>query len=189
MEAALASTPGPALAPPGGMGLLARIFGNHESTGTGSIRPTAVDEKALERYRYMLETAPPETIEAAHAEAFAKLTPSQRRQVLDGIVRATPPREREAAAAISSNDHEGLGRLATRAEMRRPGFMERTFGSSGGLGTSLLGAFTTSFVGTMVAQSFFSSVGWGQGGDAHFEPPANDTIPDGDFDLGSFDGT
>jgi hypothetical protein len=32
------------------------------------------DEAAVERYRYMLRTAPPETIELAHAEAFAKLT-------------------------------------------------------------------------------------------------------------------
>jgi hypothetical protein len=29
------------------------------------------DEQAIARYRYMLKTAPPETIEQAHAEAFA----------------------------------------------------------------------------------------------------------------------
>jgi hypothetical protein len=176
------------------MGFLDRIFGNDKPTPRG--RPaeaSPTDEKALERYRYMLETAPPETIEAAHAEAFAKLTPSQRRQVLDGLVRATPPREREAAAAISPDDPEALGRLATRAEMRRPGFMERTFGG-GGLGTSLLGSFAMSFVGTMVAQSFFSSMGWGQGGDTAAEPAAPedsgaDAAADdgGDFDLGGFE--
>src|SRR5688500_3234244 len=38
------------------------------------------DAQALERYRYMLKTAPPETLEQAHAEAFAKLTPEQRRR-------------------------------------------------------------------------------------------------------------
>ena len=32
------------------------------------------DEVAVERYRYMLRTAPPETLEHAHAEAFAKLS-------------------------------------------------------------------------------------------------------------------
>ncbi|MBL8744020.1 MAG: hypothetical protein JNK04_23095 [Myxococcales bacterium] len=173
------------------MGLLARIFGTDKSTPplrpAGPAQANATDEKALERYRYMLETAPPEQIEAAHAEAFAKLSASQRRQVLDGIIRATPPREREAAAAISSDDHEALGRLATRAEMRRPGFMERTFGGAGGLGSSLLGSFAMSFVGTMVAQSFFASTGWGQG-DAPAQdavtPEGDDAIADGDAGLG-----
>src|SRR5829696_5902448 len=37
------------------------------------------DEIAVERYRYLLRTAPPETIEQVHEEAFAKLTPEQRR--------------------------------------------------------------------------------------------------------------
>jgi hypothetical protein len=182
------------------MGFLDRIFGNDKPTPRARpVQANATDDKALERYRYMLETAPPETIEAAHAEAFAKLTPSQRRQVLDGLVRATPPREREAAAAISPDDPEALGRLATRAEMRRPGFMERTFGGAGGLGTSLLGTFAMSFVGTMVAQSFFSSMGWGQGGDTAAADPApsdpaapedaGDAAADdgGDFDLGGFE--
>ena len=36
------------------------------------------DEVAVERYRYLLRTAPPETIEAAHHEAFARLTEEQR---------------------------------------------------------------------------------------------------------------
>ncbi len=40
--------------------------------GTSSGQPT--DEQAIERYRYLLRTAPPEAIEEAHAEAFAQLT-------------------------------------------------------------------------------------------------------------------
>ena len=39
------------------------------------------DEQAIARYKYMLKTAPPETIEQAHQEAFAQLTPQQRQQV------------------------------------------------------------------------------------------------------------
>ena len=34
------------------------------------------DEQALQRYRYMVQTAPPEMVEQAHEEAFAKLTPA-----------------------------------------------------------------------------------------------------------------
>src|SRR4051812_34324113 len=40
------------------------------------------DEAAIERYRYLLRTAPPETIEQVHAEAFGRLTEPQRQQVL-----------------------------------------------------------------------------------------------------------
>ena len=63
--------------------------------GTG--RPAAAagakdpDEAAIERYRYMLRTAPPETVEQAHAEAFAKLTPEQRRKVLADLSAEVPP--------------------------------------------------------------------------------------------------
>jgi hypothetical protein len=39
------------------------------------------DEIAIERYRYLLRTAPPETIEQVHEEAFSRLTPEQRAQV------------------------------------------------------------------------------------------------------------
>ena len=78
------------------------------------------DEAAVERYRYMLRTAPPETIEQAHAEAFAKLTPEQRRKVLADVSAELPPGER-----ATSDDPRSLARMATRAEMRNPGTLER----------------------------------------------------------------
>jgi hypothetical protein len=52
------------------------------------------DEQAMARYRYMLKTAPPETIEQAHAEAFAQLTPEQRRLVLEKMAQSVPASER-----------------------------------------------------------------------------------------------
>ncbi|MEJ7617843.1 MAG: hypothetical protein WKF30_12990 [Pyrinomonadaceae bacterium] len=77
------------------MGIVDRLFGRDEeqperSTQTqnrgGAAAPArSPDEQALARYRYMLQTAPPETIEQAHAEAFAQLTPEQRRQVLQEL--------------------------------------------------------------------------------------------------------
>jgi hypothetical protein len=36
------------------------------------------DEIAVERYQYLLRTAPPETIEQVHQEAFSKLSAEQR---------------------------------------------------------------------------------------------------------------
>ena len=45
----------------------------------------------------MLKTAPPEVIEQAHAEAFAQLTPEQRRLALQRIAEGMPASERAFA--------------------------------------------------------------------------------------------
>ena len=56
--------------------------------------------------------------------------------------------------------------MATRAEIREPGVLERSLGSGAmGFGASLLSSFAMGFVGSMVAQSFFSALG-GLGQDA-----------------------
>jgi hypothetical protein len=126
------------------------------------------DEVAVERYRYMLRTAPPETLEHAHAEAFAKLSPDQRRKVLEGLGNAVPASERAA-----SDDPQSLARMATRAEMRESGTMERALGGGhggmGGMGMggliagSLLASVAGAFVGTAIADAF---LGDELGGDA-----------------------
>jgi hypothetical protein len=135
--------------------------------------PEESDEQAIARYRYMLKTAPPETIEQAHAEAFAALTPEQRRKVLQQLRDEMPETER-AAAGAAGDSPGSLARLATRAEIRQPGAIERAFGGVGsapGLGTatgagpglgsmvasSLLGSMAGTVLGSMVAQHFFGS--------------------------------
>jgi hypothetical protein len=124
------------------MGFLDRLFGRKEGArsqpaastyhglGEREHQPPDADEQALQRYRYMLRTAPPETIEQAHEEAFAKLTPSQRAQALRELAAETPEGER-AALAGGRDDPKTLARLATRSEMREPGTMERMFGGTG----------------------------------------------------------
>jgi hypothetical protein len=120
----------------------------------------ADSEQAINRYRYMLRTAPPEALEQAHAEAFAKLTSEQRQRVLEQLAGAAPPAERDAIAKTSLDDPQALARVATRAEVRQPGALERTLGSGGlGFGANLLSSFALGFVGSMVAQSFFSALG------------------------------
>jgi len=157
------------------MGFLERLFGYKEepadkhkaspygARGQEQQRPPDADEQALERYRYMIKTAPPEAIEQAHEEAFAKLTPAQRAQALRELA-ATPERAR-AALARSADDPKSLARLATRAEMRQPGVMERTFGGLGGRGGpgmgmagTIFGSLVAGFVGSMVAQQFLESM-------------------------------
>ena len=120
------------------------------------------DEQAIARYRYMLKTAPPETIEQAHAEAFAALKPEQRRKVLQRLSDEMPEAER-AAVAGAGETPGSLARLATRAEIRQPGAIERAFGGIGsgapGVGSmvagSLLGSMAGTVLGSMVAQHFF----------------------------------
>ena len=124
------------------------------------------DEQAIARYRYMLKTAPPETIEQAHAEAFAALTAEQRSKVLQRL--RDEMSEPERAAAGTAGDSPGsLARLATRAEIRQPGAIERAFGGFGSAGaapgigsmvaSSLLGSMAGTVLGSMVAQHFFGS--------------------------------
>ncbi|MGH3907607.1 MAG: hypothetical protein ACRDTE_26030 [Pseudonocardiaceae bacterium] len=131
----------------------------------GSTTGRDPDEVAVERYRYMLRTAPPETVEQAHAEAFATLTPDQRRKVLEDLSDAVPASER-----ATSDDPQSLARMATRAEMREPGTMERTLGGErGGMGMggviagTLLASVAGAFIGTAIADAFLADQ---SGGDA-----------------------
>lgn len=121
------------------------------------------DEQAIDRYRYLLKTAPPEAIEQAHEEAFAQLSPEQRRSVLEQLSSDAPAYE-QGATTSKADDPRSLARMATRAEMRRPGTLERSFGGLGGgqigFGGLLAGSFMSSLAGTvigsMVAQQFFA---------------------------------
>ena len=154
------------------------------------------DEQALARYRYMLQSAPPEDIERAHEEAFAKLTPDQRRQALEALAQVVPPSE------IRGDDPASLARTATRAEIRQPGTIERAWGGAGagpGLGSWFLTTLAASFIGTAIAQSFFDNDagfdGSGDGaGDSTGDAGGDSTgdyggdVAGGDFGGGDFGG-
>jgi hypothetical protein len=156
------------------------------------------DDQAVERYRYLLRTASPEAIEEVHAEAFAQLTAEQRRLVLEGLSSELPPRER-----TDRDDPLSLARMATRAELRRPGTLERTFGGigPGGLGGFLAADFLSTIagvvVGSAIADAIFNDGGYEQGyadgaeaadagyerGDTGFDAAGGG---DGDFGGGEF---
>jgi hypothetical protein len=155
------------------------------------------DEQALARYRYMLATAPPEEIERAHEEAFAALTPEQRRQALQALAQHVPPGE------LRGDDPASLARAATRAEIRQPGTIERAWGGNAGfgLGSWFLTILAASFVGTAIAQSFFdndqgfsgdqgagSDSGTNDRGTESAEADASDTADAGFDDGGDFGG-
>ena len=171
------------------MGFLDRLFGSDDpgrqappvpqngytrtDAGPPSMQPPrSEDEIAVERYRYLLRTAPPETIEQVHAEAFAKLTEPQRQQVLAELTAGLP-----AAEQPRSSDPQSLARAATRAEYTNPGFMERTLGGRGGgnggngpsfgamVGSSLLGTVAGYVIGSALVSSFLAPTFADQGQD------------------------
>ena len=86
-------------------------------------RQLSDDELAVERYRYLLRTAPPESdrggarrgVREAHARSSAR--PS-----IASLAEQTPAGER-----LVSDEPSALARAATRAELRSPGSMERAF--------------------------------------------------------------
>ena len=144
--------------------------------------PPSADEQALARYQYMLKTAPPETIEQAHTEAFAQLTPEQRRQVLHEMGDKVPAAER-AMAEQGGASPQALARMATRAEIRQPG----SLGSM--MAGSLLSSIAGAVIGSMIARHFFADPGAAadQEGAAQPEEGADQALGNGDVDLGSFD--
>lgn len=205
------------------MGLLDRLFGRHTRHEYArppyphqeyAPRPPAgqlSDEQAIARYRYLLRTAPPEQIEQAHAEAFAQLSTDQRQQVLAQLAAAVPAGERPR-----TDDPETLARVATRAEMRRPGTLERALGGYGpgygggpgpgygggyggpGMGSmiggSLLGTIGGLVIGTAVADALFDT-GLGDGGlfgggdeEAYAQGYEDGADTGGDFGGGDFGG-
>ncbi|MBW4040676.1 MAG: hypothetical protein HIU86_00910 [Acidobacteria bacterium] len=126
------------------------------------------DELAVDRYRYLLRTAPPDAVEEVHAEAFAALTPQQRRMVFEELSLNAAAADRPA-----SDDPRILARSATRAELRHPGFLERTLGSGSGsgsggvrgtglgtvLGGSLLGTVAGVVIGSAIADMVLPGIG------------------------------
>jgi hypothetical protein len=158
----------------------------------------AEDQRAVERYRYLLRTAPPERIEEVHAEAFATLTPEQRRMVYDEFTRSAP-----AGEAPRGDDPRSLAQSATRSELRQPGYMERSLGGLGGgmggggfggrqgpgfgsmLGASLLGTVGGYVIGSALMSAFLPDPGSFDGGT---DASGADDGGSGDTGDGSGDG-
>ncbi len=141
------------------------------------------DRQALERYRYLLRTAPPDDIERAHEEAFAQLTPEQRAAVLSQLADHVPPSE------IGGDDPKSLARTATRAEMRQPGTIERAFGGAGapGLGSIFLSTLAGAFVGSAIGNAIFDSSTGAEGDAAGSGDEAGGDMGDAGGDFGGGD--
>ena len=92
------------------MGVLARLFGAEHASD---------EDVLLRRYRHLLGTAPIESIEQAHAEAFAGLPEAERAALYEELSRGSGTGERPL-----SSEPATLARSASRAERRVPGSIE-----------------------------------------------------------------
>jgi hypothetical protein len=174
------------------MGFFDKIFGRPEQPP----QRRNEDEIAVERYEYLLRTAPPETIEAVHTEAFSKLTPEQRDLLFQKLTESAPEGERPV-----DNQPSTLARTATRTELRQPGTLTRALGEGdqrGGpgvgamFGSSLLGTIAGYVIGSAIVGSFFSDSGGvdatgDTGTDASGDAGAQGGDAGGGFDGGGFD--
>ena len=152
------------------MGFLDRLLGREEREPAQRYSPPPAprreaapqrtdDEIAVERYQYLLRTAPPETIEQVHTEAFARLTPEQRDLLFRQLSENASPSERPANAEPAT-----LAKAATRAELQQPGTLARSFGgqgqgqggmSFGGMvGSSMLGTIAGYVIGSAIVSAF-----------------------------------
>jgi len=186
------------------MGFLDFLLGRPERTPQDGPRRPATpraaertdDEIAVERYQYLLRTAPPETIEQVHTEAFSKLTPEQRDILFRQLTETVQPSERPADAAPAT-----LAQAATRAELREPGTLTKSFGNQGqqagmgmgGLfGSSMLGTVAGFVIGSALVSAFLPMDGGGADGSA--EASGADSGGEsggdsgGDFGGGDFGG-
>lgn len=165
------------------MGFLDRLLGREEPQASAAPAPAYAttggqgqaarsdDEIAVERYRYLLRTAPPETIEQVHEEAFTKLTPEQRRLLFQQLSENAPAGEQPRG-----DDPRSLAQAATRSELRQPGTLERSLGGragggpGGGMGfggmfaSSLLGSVAGYVIGSALVGAFLPSPADSQAG-------------------------
>ncbi|HEV7956836.1 MAG: hypothetical protein JWL94_1302 [Microbacteriaceae bacterium] len=183
------------------MGFLDRILGREEQEPQRDPllpRPhrsqRSEDEIAVERYQYLLRTAPPETIEQVHAEAFGKLTEEQRELLFRQLGENANASERPANA-----EPDTLAKAATRAELRQPGTLTRSFGNPGQgaqggigfggiVGGSILGTVAGYVIGSALVSSFLPPEAGATDAGAEGEP-GTESGADGSGDAAGSDAS
>jgi len=129
------------------MGVLARLFrAEHDSDDVVS-----EEDVALRRYRHLLGTAPSESIEQAHAEAFGGLPDPARTAIYEELSRGSGTGERPL-----SSEPATLARSASRAESRIPGSIESTLRAADDRG-GFAGALIQPVVGHVASSPLVSA--------------------------------
>jgi len=159
----------------GEMGLLDRLFRGRQTPEATEARPPITGPEALARWRYLLVTAPPEALAAAHADGLARMDVDTQAGVLHRMRSALSALE---PGAVSPRESEVLVRAAARAERRAPGFLERAL-STDAAGRRSLDGLATLVVASSAAAPFLVGFQPGMGED----PLAERRAPDFEVDA------
>lgn len=160
------------------MGLIGRLFGGRRAP-EASDTPPVTGPEALARWRYLLATAPPEALAAAHAEGLAAMEGDARGGVLHRMRAALAALE---PGAVPPRETELVVRAAARAERRAPGFLERAL-STDAPGRRALDGLATGVVASAAAAPFLVGFEPGMGADALADRRAPDFEPDASGDA------
>ena len=123
------------------------------------------DYEVQQRYRQVLRNGPPQLVEDAHADAFAQLSPDQRREMARRL--------REQAAQLDlpysdpydrdeyDEDPRTLARMAQQAEQQNPNVLDQLFGGQPGPLNNPMVKMAMAGAAAMAARRF---LGGNQGG-------------------------
>jgi hypothetical protein len=153
--------------------LLDRLFRGRRRPEASGPRPLTGPE-ALARWRYLVVTAPPEALVAAHAAGLAALGADAQGEVLHRVRTALSALE---PGAVAPREPEVLVRAAARAERRAPGFIERAL-STDVPGRRALTGLASAVVATGAAAPFLRGFEPELGSDAQADGGAPDLDAD-----------
>ncbi|SDZ54578.1 hypothetical protein [Herbiconiux ginsengi] len=187
------------------MGFVDRILGRkrdleEERTPASASRTPAkpADERAVAEYERLLRTAPPDTIQKVHVEAFSKLTPEQLDILYDRFTaNASTAEDRPADARPAT-----LAKTATQVEQKKPGTLQRVLGDDATgdgfntyLGLSILDTVIWYSIASTLWTGFDAGSGdsgdggdGGAGGDDGSDGASGDTQASGGYDDSSSGG-
>jgi hypothetical protein len=126
------------------------------------------DHEVQQRYRQVLRNAPPEVIEDAHADAFAQLSPQERREMAQRLRQQAQmlddPYDDPYDRDEYDDDPRTLARMARRAEQRNPNILDQLFGGQPGPLSNPMVKMALAGAAAMAARRFLSQQGGGQMG-------------------------
>jgi hypothetical protein len=127
------------------------------------------DYEVQQRYRQTLRNAPPQVVEDAHADAFAQLSPDQRREMARRLRAQAAQLEQpyDDPYDYDNDDDEDprkLARMAQQAEQRNPNVLDQLFGGQPGPLNNPMVKMAIAGAAAMAARRFLSGNQGAMGG-------------------------
>lgn len=124
------------------------------------------DDEVYDRYQRTMQHAPPEVVEDAHVEAFRRLPPEQRAQIVQQFQQASQDPRQPFNYGFSGGDQDydprQMARMARQAQQQQPDLLQQVLGPGGAL-SNPLAKMALAGVTAMAAQKLMGG-GPGSGG-------------------------